>query len=290
MDWARDLPSWPLNHLSREVDCRPHRWHVQETGEGPTLLLLHGAGATTHSWRDLIPPLAETFHVIAIDLPGHGFTRLGTKSRSGLPTTVDDILALLKAEAWQPAALIGHSAGAAVALSLAERLGRGGGDAPPVVAINAALGRFEGVASWLFPFLARALALNPLTALAFSAGAPQPARARRLIEGTGSRLTDEGIMYYARLIADRAHVDGTLQMMSQWNVDALSDSLPGLSAPCLFITGQNDSAVSPEISSRAAARMAQAKLLPLDGLGHLAHEEDPARVLEPMLDWLGDTC
>ena len=43
-------------------------------GDGPDLLLLHGSGAATHSWRDLAPLLARDFRVIAPDLPGHGFT------------------------------------------------------------------------------------------------------------------------------------------------------------------------------------------------------------------------
>ena len=48
------------------------RWHVQVAGDGPVLLLLHGTGAATHSWRDLLPLLAERFTVVAPDLPGHG--------------------------------------------------------------------------------------------------------------------------------------------------------------------------------------------------------------------------
>ena len=100
--------------------------------------------------------------------------------------------------------------------------------------------------------LAKALALNPLTALAFTAGGNRAARARRLIEGTGSRLSDEGLGYYARLIGDRAHVEGTLAMMAQWDVRHLLDMLPRIDAPCLLITGDTDRAVSPAVSDRAA--------------------------------------
>ena len=50
------------------------REHVQRLGRGPSMLLLHGTGASTHSFRDLLPALAEHFDVLAPDLPGHGFT------------------------------------------------------------------------------------------------------------------------------------------------------------------------------------------------------------------------
>ena len=50
--------------------CPPHRWHVQVLGEGPTVLLLHGAGGATHSWRGLAPLLATDHRVVMLDLPG----------------------------------------------------------------------------------------------------------------------------------------------------------------------------------------------------------------------------
>lgn len=286
MDWARDLPDWPLSTLSRRVFCKPHQWHVQEDGSGDTLLLLHGAGATTHTWRDVLPALAQTHHVVALDLPGQGFTRLGSRGRCGLPYMTSDILALCDAEGWRPKAIIGHSAGAAIALSMADSIAQSGGTPPAIVGINAALGRFDGVASWLFPLLAKLLALNPLTAAAFTLGGNHKGRARRLIEGTGSRISDDGLTLYAKLIADRGHVDGTLQMMSQWSTDALNQRLAQITAPCLLVAGDADKAVAPRISNEASAQLGNATYLPLPGLGHLAHEEDPEGVTTHIRSWL----
>ena len=67
MDPARDLADWPNSNLSRMIRVRPHNWHVQETGSGPLVLLIHGAGGSTHSYRDLIPLLAQMFRVVAVD-------------------------------------------------------------------------------------------------------------------------------------------------------------------------------------------------------------------------------
>lgn len=287
MDWARDHPSWPLAELSRRIDQHPHRWHVQEAGQGETLLLLHGAGASTHSWRDLIPILAARYHVVALDLPGHGFTQITRKNRCSLPAMTDDILALCASQNWTPRAIVGHSAGVALALSLSTKLPptRAGGQ-PAVIGINAALGRFEGVAGWLFPLLAKLLALNPLTAYMFAAGRNSTARAHRLITGTGSTLTSEGISYYARLISDRTHVDGALQMMAQWDIDDLLDTLADIQSECLFIVGDKDLAVKPQISDRAAAILPNARVEHLPAMGHLAHEETPQDVARIVIDWL----
>ncbi|WP_371060838.1 alpha/beta fold hydrolase BchO [Rhodosalinus sp. 5P4] len=274
MDWARDLPGWPNADMSRRAAVAPHRWHVQEAGAGETLLLIHGAGGSTHSFRDLLPILAADRHVVALDMPGQGFTRAGTKSRCSLPLMTTDIAALVAAEGWQPRAIIGHSAGAAIALALAERLT----PAPDVIGINAALGNFEGVAGWLFPALAKLLALNPFTASAFTLGGASPARVRRLIGSTGSELDETGLALYARLMGDRDHVDATLKMMAQWSIDPLIGRLPDLAARTLFITGDRDRAVPPSVSDRAAARLPDARVVHLPGLGHLAHEENPAAV------------
>ena len=285
MDWTRDLPTWPLNHLSRQIACAPHRWHVQETGTGPTILLLHGAGASTHTWRDLIPQFAAHHHVVALDLPGQGFTRPGARDRFGLDGMTADIATLCRSESWRPTAIVGHSAGACIALSLAQILTKDG-TPPAVIGINAALSRFDGVAGWLFPLLAKLLALNPLTALAFSAGPNPQGRARRLIQGTGSRLDAQGLDLYARLIADRAHVDGALRMMAAWDIDRLLDTLPTIQAKALFIAADGDKAVPPGVSAQAQARMPNAELHRLTGLGHLAHEEAPDAVASLILDWI----
>ncbi|MGR3802580.1 alpha/beta fold hydrolase BchO [Marinibacterium profundimaris] len=282
MDRSRDLPSWPHADLSRFCRVGTNDWHVQETGRGPILLCLHGSGASTHSWRDLLPLWARDWRVVAIDLPGQGFTRSTTLRRCGLDQMTEDIARLCATEGWAPAAIVGHSAGAAIALSLSSHLP----GPPAVVGINAALGRFEGVASWAFPLLARLLALNPLTSTIFTLGGPNPARARRLIEGTGSRLDAEGLGYYARLIGDRQHVEATLQMMTQWQIDPLIARLPQIESPTLLIAAEGDLAVPPATSDISARRIPGAEVVRLADLGHLAHEEAPDRVAELVTDFL----
>lgn len=274
MRWPEDTGGWPLMDHSRRVLCRPHRWHVQEAGSGPTLILLHGAGGATQSWRGLFPLLAKDFHVVAIDLPGQGFTQMGGRSRCGLDAMAEDITALMHQEGWRPAALIGHSAGAALALRLAEIWD----GPPPVIGINAALAPFKGVAGWLFPMMAKLLAVAPFSAELFVRTSAAPANVARLIEGTGSTLGPEGLALYHRLARDRAHVDGVLTMMAQWDLEGLLARLPGNAARTLLITAGHDRAVPPAVSDAAAARMPHAQVLHLPGLGHLAHEEAPETI------------
>lgn len=288
MDWVRDLATWPNAELSRLVPHRPHRWHVQEAGEGPTLLLIHGAGGATHSWRDVLPNLAQHFHVIALDLPGQGFTQMGSRQRSGLAHMADDIASLCNAQGWRPDAVIGHSAGAAIALRLSQRLLSPRGQAPVVIGLNAALGHFKGVAGWLFPALAKILATAPLTASLFVKSVSAPGRVHALIRSTGSDIDAAGMACYARLIRDKAHVDGTLLMMSQWKLDGLLAELPQITTKVVLVAGDADKAVPADTSEKAARRMPHATYIELPGLGHLAHEEQPAMICELIIRIMSD--
>lgn len=281
MDWARDGLTWPNRKLSRFVDVRPHRWHVQEAGSGPTILLLHGAGGATQSWRHLLPLLARRHHVVAPDLPGQGFSRAGTRQRNTLARMAEDVAALCADQGWRPALIVGHSAGGALGLELAGMLGPRG-----VVGINPALGTFEGIAGWLFPMMAKLLSLNPFVPLIFSRMAASEKRIAELLASTGSSIDAEGVALYHRLASDRAHVDGTLAMMAQWDVEMLAERLPFIDTPCLFLVGEQDGTVPPRVAREAAARMPRAEVRGWEGRGHLLHEEAAEEVAEAVAGFL----
>ena len=63
MDWARAGDNWPHRESSRFVSSGARRWFVQQwpapSPKAPQLLLLHGTGASSHSWRSLAPLLAQ---------------------------------------------------------------------------------------------------------------------------------------------------------------------------------------------------------------------------------------
>ena len=278
---------WPNASLSRQSLCRPHRWHVQETGQGETILLLHGAGGSVHSFRDMIPMLAVRYRVVAVDLPGQGFTRLGARHRSGLREMSEDLAALCVQENWQPVAVVGHSAGAALALQLSKTLLSPRGHSPDIVGINAALDNFSGVAGTVFPVLAKVLATLPFTARIFSATAKNPTRIQSLIAGTGSDIGPEGLRCYHALVQDRDHADATLLMMSQWSLDDLLNDLPAITSRTLLIAAKNDKTVPWKVSERASSRIPDAQLITLEHLGHLAHEEAPELVVNDILQFLG---
>lgn len=274
LSWAIDGQDWPNRGCSRFVRAGGLVWHVQRMGTGPALLLLHGTGAATHSWRDLMPLLAERFTVVAPDLPGHGFTGMPPRHRLSLPDMSRQLDLLLRTLGIRPAYAVGHSAGAAIMarMVLDRRI------APvAIMALNGALQPPPGVQAPLFPLMARLLVgLAPLPGLvARSAGQE---RIDRLLDGTGSRLDPAGRALYARLFRSPGHVAGAFGMMGHWSLAPLRRELGRLRLPVTLVVGETDRMIPPADSRALLGVLPDVRLVSLPGLGHLAHEERPDQV------------
>jgi len=273
--WRIDGRDWPNREASRFIMAGGVRWHVQVSGNGPVVLLLHGTGAATHSWRDLAPRLAERFTVVVPDLPGHGFTSaLGAPTLPAMARAVGDLLAALEVT---PALIVAHSAGAAVALQLGGRA--------PVISFNGALLPFPGPAARLFPALAKLLFVNPVVPAIAALQARAPGVVERfLIRATGSHIDARGTELYTRLFRHREHVAAALAMMANWDLATFAAGLPHVTAPLLLIDADRDAAVPPSVAREVAGLVPGAMTLTMPDLGHLSHEEDPAAAVRIILD------
>ncbi|RAI40043.1 alpha/beta fold hydrolase BchO [Rhodoplanes roseus] len=273
--WEQDGHDWPNRYASRFVEAAGMRWHVQEAGRGPVILLLHGTGSATHSWRDLLPLLARHFTVVAPDLPGHGFTDTPPSPRLSLDGMAADLGALLRVLGHEPALVAGHSAGGAVL----ARMCLDGTIAPrALVGLNAAMLPIGGMAGRLLTPFARLLASSDTVPRLFARFASSDRFIEKMITDTGSSLDPAGVTYYGRLTRNPAHVASALRMMANWRLPPLAADLPSLRARLVLITGGNDKTIAPNDAGRVNAMVPGSTVITLPGLGHLAHEEDPDAV------------
>ena len=197
---AADLGAdWPHMDRSRFVQTPGVRWHVQIAGSGPVLVLLHGAGASTHPGGDLLPALRADFPVVCPDLPGHALSHIAPGWRPGLREMAGALDDLLRALNLQPQVVVGHSAGGAVGAQwVLERQSQAPAGNTTLIGLNPAWLPIPGMASWMFPVAAKVLALNPLSAMWIARHGKRPGVVKKLVDETGSRLDAQGVEDYSR--------------------------------------------------------------------------------------------
>lgn len=250
-------------------------WHVQIGGTGPVVLLLHGTGASAHSWSDVIGPLLASATLIVPDLPGHGFTSGGSLSSLTLPLMAKNLDALLEALGVSHIDLVaGHSAGAALAIRWTL-----GQVSPPgaLVGFNSAL-----IAPPHFYTQFVAPILVPIATSSFVAGAvaqlgTSTGMVNRLLTSTRSDVPPHQRQRYRTLFARPSHVQGAMGWMAAADLPALLIDAAELKSKATFVLGSEDQWV-PRAAQEKVIRRAfpDASLLVWPG-GHLLHEADAPR-------------
>ncbi len=277
--WEREGRDWPNRDASRFVRASGLRWHVQGFGEpeSPAMLLVHGTGSSTHTWRALAPLLATRFRVTAPDLPGHGFTDSLPGHRLSLPGMAKALRDLLRALGVNPVLAAGHSAGAAILarMSLDDAI-----DLRGLVGLNAAMLPPPGAVGEALQPLARLIAGLPLLPQVFAWRAGDRAVVDQLLRNTGSSLDPAGEALYRRLARSSRQVAGALGMMAGWDLRPLARDLPRLKPKLRLVVGSNDRMVPPAEAQRVRTLLPSTQIVEMPGLGHLAHEERPAETAE----------
>ena len=247
--------------------------------EDRLVLLLHGTGASGHSWAALLQalpaPVREATQWLVPDLPGHAGTRGAALADLTLPRIARDLWALLAAlQLPAPVLLVGHSAGAALALRMAL-------DAPPGTAAPGVLGFApslvappEAYIRYMAPLVNPVATSGPVSRLVASLAA-RSGLIDSLLASTGSQLTAPQKLAYRRLFEDPQHVRGAVGFMAAADLPALNADCERLRTPASFVLGANDHWI-PEKALRPvlARHLPRAEVHVWPG-GHLVHEESP---------------
>jgi magnesium chelatase accessory protein len=225
--------------------------------------------------------LAAHFDVIAIDLPGHGFTSrpaaLEGLSLPGMAQSLGDLLSTLQAS---PALVIGHSAGAAIAarLVLDRRV-----EPRCLISLNGALLPLSGLKHPAFTPLVRAVVSSHWLPRWFAKRLESSREVDRLLEGTGSRVDERGREFYGRLSRCPGHTGAALAMMGVWDLRPLERELAQLAVPLHLLIGGQDRMILPGEATKLRRLVPSATVEQWSNLGHLAHEEAPGRLAEWVL-------
>lgn len=246
----------------------------------PLIILMHGFGASTFSWREVAKPMSKLGEVIAYDRPAFGFTERPTSWSGVNPYGFQGNFELLngllaKYGAKRQIVLVGHSAGGQLAAEYA-RLNPSKVDALVLVdpAILTTGGSPDGI-DWLYQI-------------------PQVAKLGPILVSSIARSGDDLLR---KSFADQSKItqavyDGYHQPLKVkgwekafWNFataprkNQLADNLSTLKTPTLLITGDADTVVPTKDTLKLDKLITNSELEVIEKAGHLPHEEQPAEFL-----------
>jgi pimeloyl-ACP methyl ester carboxylesterase len=258
--------------------------YVQLAGPatGVPVMLIHGLGAWSETWRSTIDALAQAgYRVIAIDLPPFGYSFRPVTSDYSTPAQAKRIIGVLDALKIDSVVLIGHSFGARATVEAAMSQPR---RVRALVLVCAALGLQEPPGGDDVSFVTRVvLATGPLRNAMVASLATNP-----LLTGTFLRaftvrheaITSQRIETYQR----PQRVNGTTEAFGRWLEQfVLSDERPAsrqaalyreLRMPTLIIWGEGDTVTPLPQGQHLASLLPDATLVTMPGIGHIPQLED----------------
>lgn len=258
------------------------RYALQTGGDGPPILLLHGFTGRGSDWARFLPAFRRRHRTITVDLPGHGRSEApADPARHGLERIAADLATLLRALDAAPAAVLGYSMGARVALRLAldqprvvERLVLESPSAGIADAVERARRRARDEA------LARLLEGEGTVAFV-DAWQAQPLFASQAALGPSVRAN----LRRRRLANRPAGLAASLRGAGQGTMEPLHDRLGEIRVPTLIIAGRLDP-TGLKRASEIAAAIPAARLAIVDQAGHAPHLERPAPFRRLVVDFL----
>src|SRR2546425_2129008 len=249
-------------------------------GDGPVVVLLHGFASSIFTWKDVLPGLARSRTVVALDFPGFGESEQPRDLDVGIYPGI--VLGLMDRLGIVRVTLAGNSMGGAVAIALAARQPE---RVQALVLIDAA--GFD-LAESERPLLLRLAATRAGKALF----GRLPVRGRMLRLALGQVFHDPALVteerfneYLVPLLRPGATASLVSLLTSRAATPGMAASLaPSVKAPTLVLWGRDDRWIPVAQADRVVAAIPGARKVVLDACGHVPQEERPEEVLR----WLED--
>ena len=256
--------------------------HHLERGEGPPVVLVHGYAASSFSYRETIPALAPRFRVLAVDLPGFGYSDRSTQHDMSLDAQVTILRRWMGRLRIGPALVVGHSLGGAVAMRLAAAH-------PELVERLVLVGSIEP--DWsrqggrTRPLLRLA---QPLVRLSIVLGTATTRLTMRRLVYDERHLTRPVLAGYRRPRRIKGSV-AAIERMVQHTAADRSVSPAEVHQPALLLWGDHDRTVPLAVGERLAQSLPNAELAVIRQAGHLVLEERPSEANAALLRWIEQT-
>ena len=256
------------------------RLHLRDSGprDAPAVILLHGFGASLHTWEPWAQALTTDHRVIRFDLPGFGLTGADPSGDYSDARAVQVLIALMDQMAVTRASLVGNSIGGRIAWTFAaqkpERVDR-------LVLISP-----DGFASPGFAYGEKARVSVLVRLMRYALPTAMVRASLAPAYGDPSRLTDARVTRYRDLMLAPGVRGAMIARLEQVVLEDPEPLLRRIRAPTLLLWGEKDAMIPIANAADYLHALPDARLVSLPGLGHVPQEEAPALSLAPVRAFL----
>jgi pimeloyl-ACP methyl ester carboxylesterase len=243
------------------------------------VILIHGLGASTFSFRRNIMEVSKHTRVIALDLKGFGFSKEYSDRDFSFKAESAIIIALMDRLKIPRATLVGHSLGGTIAARVAaihpERIDR-------LVLIDSATLYITR------PFVTRLLHGRMFSGLAYQLAGPDRRRVRKLLlksYADKSKVSNDDVegYYFPFTIKNSAEALRLFLTTSNPNENAL---FARIQAPSLILWGAEDGFIDPSVRDFLHRQIKKSSVKVIEGAGHALMEEKPEEVNQEIIQFI----
>jgi pimeloyl-ACP methyl ester carboxylesterase len=257
----------------------PVRLYTLEQGEGPPVLLIHGFGTNSYTWRYVAPDLARDHKVIAVDLKGFGYSDKPFDDRYAAADQAELLVKLILDRDLHDLTLVGHSFGGGVALLLAlEADGRLQGRIARLVLLDT-IAYPQSI-----PVFFKLLDMPLVSQLSVRMAPPtlQIQMALRIAYYDKSKIGADEIAAYAepmKTAAGKHAIIYSARQIMPDDVAQISARFASITLPTLILWCDHDRIVPLNIGLKLRREMPNAIFRLVDQCGHMPQEEQPEATL-----------
>ncbi|HEX5931763.1 MAG TPA: alpha/beta fold hydrolase [Methyloceanibacter sp.] len=265
----------------------PVNLYYQEQGKGPPVLLLHGFGASTFTWRHVIPELAQTHRVIAVDLKGFGQSDKPFDERYSVLDQAELLAQLIEDKDLRDLTIVGHSFGGGVALRLAlDANDRLGGRIVRLVLLDSIAYPQQ------IPVFFRLLDMPLVSQVGVRMVPPsvQTRVALQIAYHDDSKIDPEQVEIYAAPLKTAAGKHAIVQSARQIvpeDIDTLPERYKTITLPTLILWCDHDRIVPLDVGLKLRRTLPNSTLRLVEGCGHMPQEEQPETTLTLLKGFIG---
>jgi pimeloyl-ACP methyl ester carboxylesterase len=265
----------------------PIRLYYKEEGSGPPLLLIHGFGASTYTWRYVAPDLARDHRVIAVDLKGFGQSDKPLDERYSVSDQAALLAELIETRDLRDLTIVGHSFGGGVALRLAlEADGRLKGRISKLVLLDTIAYQQH------VPIFFQMLNMPGVAQVGVRMvpASVQTRIALQIAYFDDSKIEQSEVETYAAPLKTAAGKHAIIQSARQiipQDIDELSERYRSIETPTLILWCDHDRIVPLDVGLKLRRTLPNSSLRLIEDCGHMPQEEQPASTLALIRGFIG---